>query len=70
MNDEQDAAHRLYPTSPWNDAVINKQYRLSAHLCLHPKRWPATEFFCRETDFANTPFRKRGRPQVPWDDNV
>ena len=69
------AALCLYPISLWSDAVFRKQFRLSARVCLHLERWPAAATFWNPPDnaeayFTNQPFRKRGRPQVRWDDNL
>ena len=75
MNEKLGAALRLYPISLWSDAVFRKQFRLSACVCRHLERWPAAATFWNPPDnagryFTNQPFRKRGRPQVRWDDNL
>ena len=75
MNEKLDAALRLYPISLWSDAVFRKQFRLCARVCRHRERWPAAATFWNPPDnaeeyFTNQPFRKRGRPQVRWDDNL
>ena len=66
---------RLYPISLWGDAIFRTQFRLSARVCRHLERWPAAATFWNppeiaEAYFTNQPFRKRGRPQVRWDDNL
>ena len=38
MNEKLDAALRLYPISPWSDAVFRKQFHLSARVCRHLDR--------------------------------
>ena len=75
MNEKLDAALRLYPISLWSDAIFRKQFRLSARVCRHRERWPAAATFWNPPDnaevyFTNQPFRKRGRPQVRWDDSL
>ena len=66
---------RLYPSSPWSDAIFRKHFRLSARVCRHLDRWPAATTFWNPFDnvgeyFTNQPFRKRGPPHVRWDDNL
>ena len=75
MNEKLDAALRLYPISPWSDAVFRKQFPLIC-ACLSTSGAMACSSNCwnpldnAEGYFTNQPFRKRERPQVRWDDNL